>query len=165
MLPTSDPRLEIVVPQYWYATELLIADLLFITVIYRMKKFAKSHRDGLAGKSESRAAGLVDILCKLIIALIVWNLCQSICLFILNSFYIAYPTVIEAHAALTLGVWDFLTGIYSICYLSMVITVTLILNVGNIYKLMRRRSNTTSNTDGSDTSHHSTTGGKPVIMA
>eukprot|EP01102_Stenamoeba_stenopodia_P012606 TRINITY_DN4000_c0_g1_i2.p1 TRINITY_DN4000_c0_g1~~TRINITY_DN4000_c0_g1_i2.p1 ORF type:complete len:325 (-),score=27.61 TRINITY_DN4000_c0_g1_i2:108-1082(-) len=136
LLPLEDARLEVVVPQLWYCTELALSSVLFLTVIFRMKRFARIQRTGF-GKKGGRTISMIDVLCKLVIGLIICNLCQSFSLATINIIYIAYPTVQEAHAAITLGVWDFLTGLYSICYLSFIIIVTLTLNVGSIVRLLQ----------------------------
>jgi len=71
--------------------------------------------------------------------LILSNLGIGVSLTVLNIFYIIYPTPLEAHAALTMGVWDFLTGVFSISFLSMIVTATLILNIRNVAKMTLKK--------------------------
>jgi len=125
----------VVVPQFIYFGELVLSSLLFLGVVYRMKKYARENEGG-----QSRTPGLINLLCTLILMLIFANLCIGGSLTVLNIFYVIYPTPAEAHAALTLGVWDFLTGVFSISFLSMIILTTLILNIRGVGKMFLKRN-------------------------
>jgi len=154
LLPLDDPRLPTVVPQFLYCGELILSSLLFLGVIYRMKKFGNMQRNSL-GKTGSRTVILITTLCNLIYMLIFADLSIAFTLGILNIFYIIYPTPLEAHAAMTLGVWDFLTGLFSISFLSMIITVTLILNVGSLTQILQARYTTATTRTLSNTNNTS----------
>jgi hypothetical protein len=110
---------------------------------------------------------LINILCKLIYLLTFANLSIGISLLIIDVLYITYPTTPEAHASITLGVWDLLTGFIVISFGVMIVICTLILNVGALTQMFSRRgwtersSSPSSSTGGSvikssEPSHHMT---------
>jgi len=128
----KNPLLVVVIPQFFYAFELLLASVLFLVVIYRMKT-EKDVRELM------KIAPMIKALVMLIYLLIFFDISLALSIAIINGMYLGYENAPAAQHAITLGVWEFLQCVFLINQLSVVITICFILNVGQVSRLIEGR--------------------------
>lgn len=155
LLSHSNPVLIVVVPQFIYCAELVLSSILFLVVVYRMKK-------GTAGGELARIAPIADMLSKLTYILIFWDMMMAFTLFLIDLILVIHNgNVPDSQDTVTLGVWELLQCGFIITMLSVVITISLILNVTQLTKLMQgkgiggKATTTHQSEAGSDNTHSS----------
>eukprot|EP01102_Stenamoeba_stenopodia_P012949 TRINITY_DN4135_c0_g1_i1.p1 TRINITY_DN4135_c0_g1~~TRINITY_DN4135_c0_g1_i1.p1 ORF type:complete len:322 (-),score=54.54 TRINITY_DN4135_c0_g1_i1:172-1137(-) len=138
----KNPLLIIVIPQFIYVFELTFSSVLFLIVVFRMRR-------ELQTGELIKIAPMIGLLIQLIYLLIFFDMAMALSFLFINAIYLGYDGYAPAaEHAVTLGVWDFMQCVFIMMFLCVVMTICFILNVGQLTRLIEGRGLKSTTTAG-----------------